>query len=419
LVYFLGLGVFLFIPLLFLNAQTAQDIQTKIDQSNANIISLEKEMVVYQSQLDTLGKQKNSLSGSISELDINRKKLIANIAVTQNKIDNTNLQISGLTSQIGNKENIISNDKEAITIGFRNINESEMNNDTLFAILSGSNFSSVWNDINDMNTLREKVRSKITELKQVKSNLEDTRTTTTDARNKLMTLKIQLADQKKIVEQNKSEKDKLLSQTKDSEANYQKLLQNQLSKKNSLEKEVSDYESQLKYILDPSKLPSGSVLSWPLESIYITSPFGPRTGGFHNGVDFRASVGTPVKAMADGVVAGTGDTDLQCTYNGRGVSFGRFVLIKYNNGLASTYGHLSLIKVIKGQQVSRGEIVAYSGNTGYSTGPHLHVSVYARDAVDVKSLPSKTCPGQILTQPISPTNAYLDPMIYLPLNNKP
>ena len=132
--------------------------------------------------------------------------------------------------------------------------------------------------------------------------------------------------------------------------------------------------------------------------------------GTHNGTDFRASVGTPVMSMADGVVAGVGNTDSQCS----GVSFGRFILIKYNNGLASTFGHLSLIKVAVGEKVSRGEVVGYSGNTGYTTGPHLHVSVYVKDAVEIKSLPSKSCPGRILTQPISPINAYLDPMYYLP-----
>ncbi len=71
--------------------------------------------------------------------------------------------------------------------------------------------------------------------------------------------------------------------------------------------------------------------------------------------------------MADGVVGGVGDTDVQC----KGASFGKFVFIKYNNGLASTFGHLSLIKASKGQVVSRGDVVGYSGSTGYSTGTYL------------------------------------------------
>ncbi|MEJ0002197.1 MAG: peptidoglycan DD-metalloendopeptidase family protein [bacterium] len=405
-----------FVPILFVRAQTAQDIQAKIEQRNADIAALEKEISQYQGQLNTLGQQKSSLNNSLAELDLNRKKLNADISVTGKKIENTNATISTLGTQIVSKEDAIENDKEAIKLGFRSLDELETTN-AAATILSRANFSDVWNDIDNIITVRDNVRDKIVELQHIKGDLEVTRTDTTNARDELVKLKAQLADQKKIVDQNTAEKNKLLAQTKDNEANYQKLLQDRVAKKTTFEKEISDYESQLKYILDPSKLPGGGVLSWPLDNIYVTQLFGKTEAGkrlyatgSHNGVDFRASVGTPVKAMADGVVAGTGDTDVQCP----GVSFGRFVLIKYDNGLASTFGHFSLIKVAKGDRVVRGQVVGYSGATGYVTGPHLHVSIYARDAVDLQTLPSKSCPGHVLTQPISPTNAYLDPMIYLP-----
>ena len=406
---FIILGILFLVPVFFIYAQTAQELNDKISQKNSDISKLEQEIKQYQNQLDDLGKQKNSLAVSLKELDLTGKKLAADISVTQSKIDKTNLKIEGLSSQILTKEDAISNDLDAIKLDIKRINEVEISNVTE-TLLSENNFTEIWNDVDNMMTIREKIRAKIDELKQIKGQLEDTRTETTNARNELLVLKANLADQKKIVDQNTKEKNKLLAQTKNSEASYQSLLKDRLAKKEAFEKELQDYESQLKYILDPSKLPGKGVLSWPLSSVYITSPFGIRWGKMHNGMDFRASVGTPVKAAADGVVAGTGDTDVQCP----GVSFGRFVLIKYDNGLASTYGHLSLIKVTKGQRVSRGEVVAYSGNTGYSTGPHLHVSIYPKDAVDVKTLPSKSCPGKVLTQPIAATNAYLNPAIYFP-----
>ena len=288
-------------------------------------------------------------------------------------------------------------------------------------MLSGDDFTTIWNDLDNMSTLSDKLRETTVILKQAKSDLEDTKKQTINAKNELVTLKSNLADQKKIVDQNVAEKNKLLAQTKNSEASYQKLLTTRLVQKATFEKELNDYESQLKYVLNPSSLPNAGVLSWPLDYIYVTQYFGKTeagkrlyANGTHNGVDFRASIGTPVKAMADGVVAGLGDTDLQCPK----VSFGRFILIKYDDGLASTFGHLSLIKVTTGDRVTRGQIVGYSGDTGYATGPHLHVSVYARDAVNLQTLPSISCPGRVLTQPISPINAYLDPMYYLPPYNK-
>jgi murein DD-endopeptidase MepM/ murein hydrolase activator NlpD len=175
----------------------------------------------------------------------------------------------------------------------------------------------------------------------------------------------------------------------------------------------------LTYVLNPNSIPkaNNSALDWPLDSVLITQQFGKTNAsarlyaaGTHNGVDFRAAVGTPVKSAGNGKVAGTGDTDADC----KGASFGRWVLIKYDNGLATTYGHLSSISVSAGQAVTSGQVVGYSGNTGYSTGPHLHVSTYAADAVNPVTRPSNTCPGKSMTMPVSAVNAYLDPLVYFP-----
>jgi murein DD-endopeptidase MepM/ murein hydrolase activator NlpD len=401
----------------FSRAQTASDLNNKIIEDNQNIAQLEQEIAQYQAQLNDIGKQKVSLNGSIKQLDLTQKKLVANIAVTQNKIDQTTIKIKNLGSQIDVKQNSIEGDSSAIASEIKNTNEFEQKN-LLETLLSDNDFTSVWNDIDNMVAVREKIREMVVQLKQIKGELEDTKKQTVDAKNELVKLKSQLSDQKKIVDQNTAEKKKLLAQTKSNETNYQKLLADRLAKKDAFEQEVRNYESQLKYVLNPSSLPTGVVFSWPLDNIYITQLFGKTeagkrlyANGTHNGVDFRASIGTPVMAMANGVVAGTGDTDTECP----DVSFGRFVLIKYDNGLASTFGHFSLIKVSVGERVVRGQVVGYSGDTGYVTGPHLHVSVYPRDAVEVKSLPSKSCPGRMLTQPIAAINAYLDPMVYLPL----
>lgn len=406
---FLGFFAFSF-------AQTAEEIKSKIDSKSADIAKLEAEIKAYQNELDGLSKQKSSLSSTIKELDITRKKLNASISVTTNKIEKTNLKIQSLGKDIDTKEGSISRNIQSIVTGIQTINEFEKTS-LIENIFSEKDFTSVWNNLDSIITVNEKVKEKIVELKQVKGELEDTRTETLDAKAELVKLKNELADEKKIVDQNTAQKNKLLKETKNNEANYQKLVKDRLAKKLALEQELRNYESQLKFILDPSTLPNAGVLSWPLDNIYITQQFGKTiaakrlyASGSHSGVDFRASVGTPVKAMSDGVVMGFGDTDTTCP----GASFGKWVLIQYNNGLSSAYGHLSLTKVYEGQKVSRGEVVAYSGNTGHTTGPHLHVTVYASSAVKVQTLPSKSCSGKTLTQPIAAVNAYLDPMYYLP-----
>ncbi len=406
----------LIFPLAFSNAQTVVEIRNKINQKDSDITKLEKEIKAYQVELDSIGQQKNSLSNSIKELDLTRKKLVADISLTQKKIDKTNLKIESLSFDIGTKEDTIANNIESVKLGIRQTNEFEKSS-VMEILLSENSFTTIWNNVDNISSIHEKILQDVVELKEIKDKLEDTRKETVDAKNELTALRTKLSDQQKIVVQNTNEKNKLLNQTKNNEANYQKLLKDRIAQRDAFEKELRDYEAQLQFILDPSKLPSSGVLSWPLEKIYVTQLFGKTidskrlyASGTHNGVDFRSSVGTPVMAMADGEVLGTGDTDLTCY----GASFGKFVFIRYSNGLSSTFGHLSLIKVSEGQKVKRGQIVAYSGNTGHTTGPHLHVSLYASEAVKMASKPSVACGGRIYRLPVAPMNAYLDTMYYLP-----
>ncbi len=404
---FFGLQVF---------AQNKVDLENKINQKSTDISKLENEIKSYQNEINNLSKQKNSLSNTLKQLELNRKKLLLNLSLTENKIEQTELKLQNLSSEIGNKEDQISINTKALKSNFRKIDEIE-NQNLISLLLAKDNLSEVWVDIDNIILIRDSILDKVGELKQIKGELEITHTDTEKAKKELLALKENLNDDKKVIEQNAKETQKLLTQTKNSESNYQKLLKEKKALKDSLEKELRDYESQLKFILDPNSLPGANILSWPVDNVYITQLFGVTSAskrlyasGSHSGVDFRASIGTPIKSVAAGTVLGTGDTDTTCA----GASFGKWILIAHENGLASTYGHLSLIKVSAGQKIERGEIIGYSGNTGHTTGPHLHLTIYVKNAVSVKTLPSRACPGKTLTQPIAPTNAYLDPMFYLP-----
>lgn len=106
---------------------------------------------------------------------------------------------------------------------------------------------------------------------------------------------------------------------------------------------------------------------WPTQGT-VSSPYGLRFGGteFHQGIDIAAETGTPIVATADGVVTSAG-------WNGSG--YGNMVDIDHGDGITTRYGHASAVAVLPGQRVRRGEIIAYVGSTGYSTGPHLHYEV--------------------------------------------
>src|SRR3989344_2812999 len=147
-------------PLIFLNAQTAEEIKNKIDQKSADIAKLEEEIKAYQNELEGLGKQKDSLAVSLKQLDVTKKKLNADISVTQNKIDKTNLQIQNLSSDIGNKENSIGTNMDSIKLEIKKINELESTS-LVEMILSNKDFTLIWNDIDNIITVRESMRENV------------------------------------------------------------------------------------------------------------------------------------------------------------------------------------------------------------------------------------------------------------------
>ncbi|RYH12382.1 M23 family metallopeptidase [Tropicimonas sp. IMCC6043] len=116
------------------------------------------------------------------------------------------------------------------------------------------------------------------------------------------------------------------------------------------------------YRIAAEKAPFGMPLR---DSFRFTSPFGPRWGRMHEGTDFAAAHGTPIYATADGVVTKAGWMS----------GYGRMVKIRHDFGVETWYGHMSRLRVEEGQRVSKGQRIGDMGNTGRSTGTHLHYEV--------------------------------------------
>jgi murein DD-endopeptidase MepM/ murein hydrolase activator NlpD len=119
--------------------------------------------------------------------------------------------------------------------------------------------------------------------------------------------------------------------------------------------------------------------SWrlPISHPVKTSGFGYRWGRLHAGEDFSVSVGTPLHSMSTGRV----------TFAGAQSGFGNIVQIRYWDGTISYFGHMSSISVHKGQALQPGQLVGRSGNTGHSTGPHLHLEIHPHGGAAIDPLP--------------------------------
>jgi murein DD-endopeptidase MepM/ murein hydrolase activator NlpD len=104
----------------------------------------------------------------------------------------------------------------------------------------------------------------------------------------------------------------------------------------------------------------------PITHYTLTSGFGQRWGRLHAGNDFAAPVGSRLVAMSTGTV----------TFAGAQSGYGNKVEIRYWDGTVSYYGHMDRVTAHVGQKVGPGSLVGYSGNTGHSTGPHLHLEIH-------------------------------------------
>jgi len=119
------------------------------------------------------------------------------------------------------------------------------------------------------------------------------------------------------------------------------------------------------YLPETSDYGLSSGFVWPSQGL-LTSKFGWRWGRLHQGVDIAAPVGTPIWATANGVIDFAG-------WNNGG--YGKMVDIVHPNGTVSRYAHLNAIYVKRGQSVNQSQVIAAMGNTGNSTGPHLHFEI--------------------------------------------
>ena len=409
---------------LFLHAQTADELQGNLNSLSAQIALLDKEIQDFNTKISSTQGQAKTLKAALASLELQRNALAVQVTRTKLRITQAEQMINDTKGKITVTQTILEKNQSALAESLRSLSTSEQILPSFINIL-GSNMylSDTLDTVKREGDVSNAIHEKVQALVDTKLTLADQEQQYESSKKTLVALNNSLTDQKALADQTAKDKAQLLTETKNKESEYQKLLADRQSKKSALEAEMLDVESRLKVVVDASKLPKAGkgVLQYPVDNVIITQYFGntpfasanPQVynGSGHNGIDFGAKVGTPIYAAANGTVIGIGNTDTGCA----GVSYGKWVLIRHTNGLTTLYAHLSVIQVTVGQVVSVHDKIALSGNTGYTTGPHLHFTVYASDSVHISGpteYKSKVC-GTYMILPLAPLNGYLNPLTYL------
>jgi murein DD-endopeptidase MepM/ murein hydrolase activator NlpD len=398
------------------NSTKIQTLKDIISQKNEELKQIEVQKEEFQKKLNSISNTKNSLSKEIQAINYQIKQLDLKAKANKIVIEKLSIEIENSNKDIEEIQNNIEKTKKAIARLLLE-NQQANNKSLLFVILSENNLSSIMGKINNNYLLQSKLVESTKNLNELHENLNEKLEIISKTKKLKEMENINLINNLEILEDQKLERNNLLQQTKNEEKLYQEKLKKLEEQQLQISKIIESIESQLRENFNPNLLPSvkDNLLSYPVENPYITQYYGKtdfaeiayRTK-FHTGIDFKAPLGTPIYAAADGIVKRVDNND-------RGVNrfqkyqYGKYILIDHQNNLTTLYAHLSSAIVKTGEFVKRGQVIGYSGNTGYSIGPHLHFGLYYTPQLTLKSIP----PANGLV----PVGLTIDPLNYLVQNN--
>ena len=398
------LSIFLITGLFLLKSDSVigsygADIDAEIEELNndiriqkAKLESLQKKQEEYAKLIKEKQAEKDTLVNQLDILDNRLKQSKLEIEEAVLEISKNNLEIKKVEIDIANKNKQIGESKDHIAALIKLLyKENQVS--PLEIILLNDSLADFINQLTYLENTSEKIKENLNSLKQVKVELEKQEKILTEKQDKLNELKKELDNKQAILEEELANKEYILSETANSEKQYQALLKEAKRQNDQASAEIASLERTVREKL--SKKANGGQLetvtsfTWPVPKNTITAYFRDpgypfrKTIGEHSAVDIRAAQGTTLRATASGYVARVkfdGSTDYA------------YIMIIHDNSFSSVYGHVSSVSVSADQYVSQGQVIGASGGAPrtagagpFTTGPHLHFEI-RKDGIPVNPL---------------------------------
>jgi len=381
-----------------------EEEQKKIEKKNDELKILNEKAATYEKMLLLKQKQKSLLGSQIGNLNEEISGIKNEIKSNADKIEELNSRIDTLQQDVIKNENLIQIQKKILTNIIRVYQE---NNDDAMAkmLLNIENFSTMAIKDDHLSQTSDKIVEMTTNLKSIQSQIKNSQNEILNNKNELVETRNKLEEENAHLSSTKNQKNTLLIQTQGDEVKYEGKLSEIEEKRKEIEEEIEIIEGVKSGDVNYDSLPpiKKGYFTYPINPIIITQGYGKTSfsshyySGRHNGIDFGTSQKyISVYSVKSGKVIAIGD-------NGK-LAYGKWIAIDHNDGLVTLYGHLSRFSVSKGSKVKEGDKIGVSGNTGYSTGPHLHFSVFAKNTFELK---------EIGTTSNIPTGGSIDPNRYL------
>jgi murein DD-endopeptidase MepM/ murein hydrolase activator NlpD len=374
---------------------TFEDLEkvTKKIEKTQDIISLKQ-------------KEQEIINAQISQIASETAKIKQNIEETVEEIEQLSSDIDRVKREITQKEGHIVLQKKILEKFLREKYQNYTVENAHFTLLNIANANSnthkesLGHASKGIGDFVQKIHAEQEELKKDQEKLEKKHQRIEDA-------KYELEQRSNHLESSQNYKRVLAAEAAAEKTKYEEKLSDLLKEQLAIQQEISSLSNDQVGSFSMADLPSAKKADFdmPVKKPYVkTQSYGKTTfshnysTGTHNGVDYVAQDSQSILAVADGKVKAVGDM-------GR-YGYGKWVVIDHDNGLMTLYGHMSSVKVSRGDKLDKGDKIGVQGNTGFSTGTHLHFTVFAASTFAI--VESSSVDGVYI-----PTGATVNPESYL------
>ncbi len=356
--------------------QAVAELNKQIDAQRAKIDALLDQIEKNKDNIANTKKEAVTLKNQMYIIDNQIAKINLDIQTQQEEVKRTQLEIEKTDLQITESEKQIAKNKEQLTALIRLLGEFSEKS-YLEILVSNDSFSDFFDQIKFSKQIQKEMQSTLNKVEVLVSTLNSQKDDLNKKKDRLTLLLKKLEDQNAVLGDQKENKQFLIVQTKKSEVKFQKMVDDLRQQQSAANAQIVSIEAKIREQLkkkgskEKFNTLGSAELAWPTTSHRLTSffhdPDYPYRNLFeHSGIDIGVKQGTPVYAAEDGYIA-------KAAFGTKW--YGNYVMIIHNNNLSTLYGHLSSISVREDQYVSKGQVIGLSGNTGFSSGPHLHFEV--------------------------------------------
>jgi len=395
-----------------------ESLQEGIEENNRELQELQQEREALEEKLEAVEGKSNELSSELRRINYQVEQLNISTRANRLTIKKFGYEVASLHEDIFDTEKKIEQSKETIGKLFVQLQQRE-NENFLVIFLKYKSLAESISEMQSIMTLGNTLTNNVTQMRGLQTKLARK---AKEVENKKYGIEIEqrtLVNRQGIINDRKSEKKYLLAQTKNEGKVYQEKIAELEKRQEEISAVITEIEDQLRRSFDPTLLPRPrpGVLAYPVQGTpLITQCYGEtkfarkayRTN-MHGGLDLRAPLGAPILAVADGVVRAVDNNDRGSARWSR-YQYGKYIVIDHNNSLSSLYAHLSKQVVQKGDTVKVGDLIGYSGNTGYSFGAHLHLGLYWTPSIQYRKVPD---PATAIHAGLVPVGVTIDPLDYL------